>query len=410
MGVWFFFSYARADRDDRLDRFYQRLCKEVGKAKQLSESEAGFFDQRSIEIGDIWDEKLREGLRTARVLVCMCSPSYFTREYCGKELQACIGRVPKTAESTAIFPIVWDMPQRSQHPALNKYQYTHADLPSIYAREGLYYIMGPGKYADDYEEFVMRLARKIVETGEQRPLLTIGKLPAFDQIANPFAKAPKSAGKTIKHAMFSYVAGRPEELPAELSERYGTDGKEWRPFHPECTDPVGIMAQEVAAKQKLFYKDLPLDGELVKRIREAEDNKEVVIVVVDPWSVQVKSYEQYMRSYDKNNFDNSAVLIAWNSPDGGTDAQRKMLRKHLSDTFKHHAVGRRSIYYVDSINSHHDFRSALAKTISRLRANLIQSSDAHQEIDAPDLARRADRAGIATDKQPIASGPGDAGR
>ncbi len=173
---------------------------------------------------------------------------------------------------------------------------------------------------------------------------------------------------------------------------------------------VGIIAQGVAAKQKLFYKDLPLDGDLVKRIREAEENKEVVIIVVDPWSIQVKTYEQYMRGYDKNNFDNAAVLVAWNSRDNLTDDQRTKLRQHLSSTFKHHAGGRRSIYYVDSVSSQQDFRSALAKTIARLRTNLIQSSDYQQGIDAPDLALRAEQAGIATDKQPIAAGPGDAGR
>ncbi len=35
-------------------------------------------------------------------------------------------------------------------------------------------------------------------------------------------------------------------------------------------------------RSKAKHKDLPLDGDLVKRIREAEDNKEVVIIVVDP--------------------------------------------------------------------------------------------------------------------------------
>jgi FxsC-like protein len=410
MSVWFFFSYARQDRDDRLDRFYQDLKKNVRLAKQLAEDETAFFDQQSIEVGDVWTEKLRDGLRTARVLVSICSPTYLSRESCGKELQACLDRVPSGEQSTAIFPIIWGMPAASGHSAFDRFQMTHNDLTGPYKDEGLYYIMGLSKHKDDYEQFVTKLARKIVAAGENHPLLEKPSLPPFDQIRNPFVKAPKGAGSTLKNAMFSYVVAQKHELPASVAERYGEDGKEWRPFHPDCPDPVGLIAMDVAVKQKLFYKDLPLDAKLVERIREAEENKEVVILVVDPQSVQVKTYEQFMRGYDKNNFDNSAVLVAWNPADGATDQERKQLRQHLSETFRHHAGGKRSIYYVDSISSHRDFRSALGKTIVKLRNSLIQASSAQQDIDAPDLRRRAREAGIAFDKQPIVAGPGDPGR
>ncbi len=329
MSAWFFFSYARQDWDERLEKFYKRLAKEVGKAKQLSEPEAGFFDQRSIEVGDVWDAKLREALRTTRVMIAICSPTYFTREYCGKEMQVCVERLPAGAQSTAIIPVMWDRPEASRHPALEKYQFTNKDLTDIYASEGLYYIMGLKKHDDDYEEFVMKLSRKIVEAGQNRPLAQLAALRPFDQIQNPFAKTPQTSGAGAKHALFAYVAGRKEELPPALADRYGVEGKEWRPFHPDCSDPAGIMAMEVAAKQKLFYRDLPVDGSIVDRIREAEDKGEVVILLVDPWTVQVQGYEQYMRTYDKHNFDNSAVLVAWNSPDRG-DPERKILRDQLS--------------------------------------------------------------------------------
>ncbi len=410
MSVWFFFSYARQDRDDRLDRFYQDLYKNVRLAKQLAEDEAAFFDQRSIEVGDVWTEKLRDGLRTARVLVSICSPTYLSRESCGKELQACLDRVPAGAQSTAIFPIVWGMPAASAHSAFDRFQMTHDDLTRAYKDEGLYYIMGLKKHEDDYAQFVTKLARMIVEAGENRPLLEKASLAPFEQIRNPFVKAPKGAGTTFKNAMFSYVVAQKDELPASLAERYGDEGKEWRPFHPDCPDPAGIMAMEVAAKQKLFYKDLPLDAKQVERIREAEEKKEVVIIVVDPHSIRVKTYQQYMRSYDKNNFDNSAVLVAWNRADGATDQERKRLRDQLADTFRHHAGGKKSIYYVDSISTDRDFRGTISKTIVKLRNSLIQASGAQQDIDDPALVRRTREAGFAYEKHPIAAGPGEAGR
>src|ERR1051325_4475874 len=239
MGAWFFFSYARQDRDDRLDRFYKELSKNVRLAKQLREDETAFFDQRSIEVGDVWTEKLREGLRTARVLVAICAPAYLASEYCGKELQACIDRIPAGAQSTAIFPVIWGMPEASQHPAFGQHQFTPAALPPPYKSEGLYSMMGPEMFHNDYEQFVTKLGRKIAEAGEKRSLLEATSLPPFDKIRNPFAKAAKAAGSSMKHALFSYVAGRKHELPGDVSDRYGDDGKEWRPFHPDFPEPVG---------------------------------------------------------------------------------------------------------------------------------------------------------------------------
>ena len=44
-----------------------------------------FFDQECIEWGERWKDKLREGLHSSKVLLAVCSPSYFRSPWCRYE-------------------------------------------------------------------------------------------------------------------------------------------------------------------------------------------------------------------------------------------------------------------------------------------------------------------------------------
>src|SRR5713226_7549689 len=180
MACWFFFSYARDDNDSHLEKFYADLCKEIRLAKGLAQEDVGFLDQSNIGLGDVWSEKLREALRTCKVLVSICSPTYFDREYCGKEFQVCLRRQASSGKSsTALFSVIWGMPTGSVHASMKKFQYTHRSLPSIYAQEGLRYMMKLDRHKDDYEQFLTRLARAIVNVGNKHPLPELGTPPSF---------------------------------------------------------------------------------------------------------------------------------------------------------------------------------------------------------------------------------------
>src|SRR6266446_9592517 len=85
----FFLSYARCDLNANVKRFFQELSEEVA---QLFEGErvdpdgpVAFFDREGVELGDNWDEKLRDAVHFSRVIVPLYTPRYFERPYCGKE-------------------------------------------------------------------------------------------------------------------------------------------------------------------------------------------------------------------------------------------------------------------------------------------------------------------------------------
>src|SRR5438034_8836373 len=113
----FFFSYARANRDQYLDQFYKDLCEEAALKEFWPNHEVGFFDTKSIETGTMWDQELAKALSTCRVLVAICSPDYVNSTYCGKEFQVFHERhqTYQTRHKSAkqprfIFPVVWGHP------------------------------------------------------------------------------------------------------------------------------------------------------------------------------------------------------------------------------------------------------------------------------------------------------------
>jgi hypothetical protein len=81
----FFFSYARADDDGYVQRFYADLVNEVGRQSGRRDDDVGFRDLSTIPVGSPWRQRLIEALSRTRTFVALCSPTYYGSEFCGKE-------------------------------------------------------------------------------------------------------------------------------------------------------------------------------------------------------------------------------------------------------------------------------------------------------------------------------------
>src|SRR4051812_34447102 len=95
---WFFLSHAKRDNLNGLPKqFFDLLAAEVGKSAKLHSSvrteEIGFFDETSIETGDLSDEKMARALQSCKALVCLYSRSYFVSDWCGREFQVFADRL-----------------------------------------------------------------------------------------------------------------------------------------------------------------------------------------------------------------------------------------------------------------------------------------------------------------------------
>ena len=64
-----------------------------------------FFDQECIDWGEKWKDRLREGLSSSKLLLAVCSPSYFRSPWCSFEWDTFILRERVAGNRQLIIPI-----------------------------------------------------------------------------------------------------------------------------------------------------------------------------------------------------------------------------------------------------------------------------------------------------------------
>jgi len=430
MAYWFFVSYARQDsqKDSKLKQFYKDLIDEILVMQHFPDGEVGFFDVEEIDLGAPWKDELGRALRTSRVMLALCSPSYFNSEYCGKEFhvfferQNTYARVNSTPEPPRlILPILWGPPNNGYPEQIQDLQYTDAEFPEIYTKQGLKYMMNLNRHSDDYQVFKRRLARILVDEGNRHEMPELLMLPPLEEVRNAFAPVqshaprpgdgPKPGG--FRKVWVIYVAARPDELSQLRAavDPYGASGRmEWQPYRPPVDRPIGVIAQEVISKQNLFYFPLELNttDSLVDVLREAQSNKEIVIIFVDVWTMCITAYRDFMRPYDEINLSNCAVLVPWNEKDPETQEKSDELRKTLGETFKYTTeFKRKTIYYRDSITSDKSLKANLMRTLSGIRSKLMDSAQPPPDpIQDDRLIEQARQKGIVVDTISIVQSPG----
>jgi hypothetical protein len=188
MAPAFYFSYSRDDYSPELLEFWRDLEEEVRARLALSSYEqASFFDQRQIELGQSWDRALVEALQTSKALVSVCTPRYFRRKFCGKEVQFFLERqrlVPG-AVTQPFCPVLWfpmDGPLPSPFDTL---QFADSRFPPEYLKEGLRYLRKLNK--KKYQQVVFALGEVVSAAATRSPELP--PLPgslSLDEIADAF--------------------------------------------------------------------------------------------------------------------------------------------------------------------------------------------------------------------------------
>lgn len=103
-----FLSYVRADDEHeqgRLSELCRRLAAEVrmqtGKPFEI------FQDNKDIQWGHAWQDRIESGLDEATFLICIITPAYFEREWCRKEFLAFRGKERKLGRQDLILPIYY---------------------------------------------------------------------------------------------------------------------------------------------------------------------------------------------------------------------------------------------------------------------------------------------------------------
>jgi FxsC-like protein len=398
---WFFLSYARRDMiarggkvDTNFTRFYEDLALEIGRVKGLPTSlrtkDISFYDRQNINAGAKWDPTLMRALQSSRVLLCLLSASYITRPYCGKEFQAFSDRVklheetlgPDGLRPEVIIPILWDIPHRytSTLPdALKQLQFDHASFGEWYAQEGVIGLLRRRRTAA-YSTFIERLAERIAAVADRKlPRLSEALLSkiqsAWEMPETSQAGEILSLATGYKTVWFIYTAGGQNDYERVRSHRacYGRSGREWKPYLPPADVAVNDIASEIAGRLGVTAKavnlsELPSE-KFLEQLREADDSNTMIIIVVDPWSVQISATAGPLKEYDGVRLINSGVVILWNDEDEETRLKWQELEEKLSTVFESNLVTA-DVTFQPYIHSIDELRANLTRAIEEVKQRI----------------------------------------
>jgi FxsC-like protein len=394
MSTHFFLSYAHSDRDPYLWDFFKRLSREVRLISGDAGERMGFIDGFNIELGQQWSNTLASALNESRILLPLYTPTYFQRGMCGAEWMAFRMRQElhmkvfgQDKPPPVILPILW-VPERHLPPlpyVARHIQYSHASLGPNYVEQGVRQLSKLRKYRDQYEHVLTGLAEMIVRVGERVNLLAHPEFPAMEQMQNAFAipdpNAPAPPDPHLqsqtygpRYTKFVYVAAPAHEIAGSRrsAASYGAGGHEWQPYRPPVQEEVAIIAQLVTASQGLHYGAIPMNGRVVEEIEAAHQNRNMVLFIVDPWTLRLETYHRQMRDIDAREGLQYVVLIPSNIHDEETAAARDALEAALRTAFPRRSGD--SGFFVGPIGSTDEFRAQLALILENLRSRLMSEA------------------------------------
>jgi FxsC-like protein len=399
----FFVSYARNSYNPYMQAFVDDLVQAVFERIPHPRERVAFFDGQSIEPGMDWDGRLLDGLQRSRVLLCLYSPHYFTREFCGKEWgffrlrQEEYRRARGTDERPpVVVPVLWLPPGRvEQLPAVaREAQFAFPEFGAAYHEEGVRELVSLNEYRDEYRRVVRRLAELIIERGSEHPLPPLSGFRTAAEIPNVFAGEPQPLPdgggdppapgalppSGPRYVDFVYVAARQDEVrpltghyPELPVDAYGELGElDWRPFLPSSRAVVAQLASEVTFQEEFVADRLPFSPDLLDRLTEAGSRNKIVVLVVDPWTLAVEPYRERMREYDGRRFHNTVVLVPWG--DRSRESRPVLEEQLLESTFPLLTNPRNPEEFVDDISSPEEFRQALAAALHRVKMRILRAA------------------------------------
>jgi FxsC-like protein len=408
----FFFSYARADLSPFLKKFYGDLREAVrSKAGEADPDKVSFRDAVSIAPGRPWPEALTAALSTCKVFVYLHTPTFFTRDGCGREFRVIKNRmtpvdgaVPDLARASCIQPIYWDgEKQITNVPGeIARIQLTHEDDGEDYNRSGLLQISRASYGTQVYWNAINAIAQRIWAAAQTAPLQAIREplrwehiAPLFPVTIQPYATQPVAAHKPVRpprYARFVWIVGKWDELVhtrrADSLECYDPDGiaEEWRPFLPESPDPARLLATDAAREAQLGYQceRAPQDyQELQSLVEQASDAYTPIVVVSDLWSLNLDKYQAVVRVFDRGKLDNCAVVFPWNLKDGDTYRGQPELRRMLAEVFPVQFHKPETSLVFEGVSDVVTFKAELSKLLTKYIADISRGMTAARELPTP---------------------------
>jgi FxsC-like protein len=416
MSYDFFFSYTRGNYGEYLQKFFDDLSQELREQRGYGKAEVvGFFDQHDIELGEEWEKTIAQALQESKVMVCIYSPGYFKSSYCGKEWEvfqqrrnaylkerkAAGEKVPSLPP--VIKPVFWLAPLPSNlNEAIKATHYIRGNPADYHNQNGLKYVLQKLNDCNSmYIDYIKKLATEIREAADHYKLPQLNPLPPLKQVESAFIpkEAPQAAalggapgdshaviGRVPQHVRFVFVAGDPREFGnlRSAAPYLETGGHDWRPF--PGMSRIGPYVQHLVSDEELDFDsdELTLSDDLIHEIEKAYQERKIVIILVDGWTLNWKiEYQNILKKLDQETkpFINCSVLVPWNDQDPDILTQQTLIEQTIKSTFDFRAnLWKNPIFYRDSIRSIDELRDALREILTNIKAEMHKRAEGGKTV------------------------------
>lgn len=378
--LYFFLSYARGVDDGYVLNFFDDLCNEVRSLVGLRpEDRVGFLDVQNIQPGDRWPDELIDALSHCRVFLPLYSPAYFGSEPCGKEWAAFQERVLRhqaqhQTRSSALIPVQW-APLPSLPAVASPIQMV-AGLRSAGRRpmrleRGVRQLLRLTRNRDDYLEFVTYLAELIVEAAadpvpeglvhrdfaEMRSAFhppAVTTVTGVDRVIDGVTvESGSDRVYFVVSAPTAETATGPDVGRGEALY-YGDSPEKWAPYRPRLDEPLADFAARIAAQSSLRARVTSVDR-LDECLEQARRNNQVVVILVDAWSIRIPENQRILYRYDQRDDRPAAVMIPFSSADAETQEHAHELAESVRRTFPRNMRRPEDVRFRRSVLTHQSF-------------------------------------------------------
>lgn len=416
MAYRFFFSYAWDDRgpdaddsarDQKLKNFFHDLAERVAVGLGIPLDEAAYRDRVTNKVGTVWQPALLSALQTSSTLVCLVSPYYRKSEWCGREFEVFRRRIAEYRKQRGggappvILPITWLPVRGTLPPALAELTFANDKFPPEYLAKGLRNLTLSGN-TTAYEQFIEVFAGMVMDVSDAFPV--IPEAPGIDKLENvidafnpPVAVAAPVRSQSLPPILggpdevkFVFVAAPGPELRAEKIREdvspYGDyGGWHWQPFQPPPGKQVGKIAQRVSLDY--HYQEVPWipdPKEYVTYLKNAGSKEEIIVLIIDAWTVRLERYRKFIEEYDSTTVLNSAVIVAYNLSDLETPVGIKSLEDQIRLAFR--GKSRQSTdYFYPGVSTPETLEKTLERCITKIRNDITEDRAVRMRIQGPPL-------------------------
>jgi hypothetical protein len=395
----FFFSYARLEQDKYLQRFFDDLCATV--TRKVVHMEPSFRDLDQIAPGDHWPTRLIDALQASQTLLCIYSPTYFKREYCGKEFTVFLQRqgVAMAEDDVArgsqrIIPVLWmrqnDLERLKLPPAmLRAIHYTVKSHTKLYIDLGLGGIMRRNGRRSPYHAIVDELADGIIDrcTSALPPLPDLTDL---ERVPNAFAvpSAPQPGGPNILRLFYVTSADEAAAHPRD-------------PLLPAHIDALGHLVAEVVLQLRMQFEldtidpaDAAAGKQFAADVLAATARNETVLVLARA-SVLTPAAAVVLHAVAATAGLRGGIMVIAGPDDQAADTLAAGLT--AAQAAARDDAERMTVRAFAGSNS--EFRVALAGFLSQLKRRSVATGAVCREIST-----------AGPDRKPIVAGPRAEGR